>query len=366
MDIHENWMKKALALARKGEGLTRPNPPVGALVVSRGRLVGKGYHLRAGAEHAEVLALKAAGKQARGGTLYVTLEPCCTFGRTPPCTESIIRCGIKKIVVSSRDPNPLHSGKGLTILRKQGIEVTEGILSIEGRQLIAPFTKWTLTGRPYLTLKLGMSLDGKIADFQGSSRWITGPASRKMVQDLRQRVDAVVVGAGTVCKDNPSLLPRPSGGRKPFRVILDAHGHVPVTARVLADRARQNTIMVTTQACSKQRCREWIAQGATVWTVRSTKYGVSLPSLCTKLGRQGLLHVLCEGGSMVASEFIRAQLVDEYLFFVAPLIIGGEKAVSAVGGRGWRLKAAPALMFSECRSLGNDIMIKARPLNPEP
>lgn len=363
MSLDEDWMGKALALARKGEGLTRPNPPVGAVVVRRGVLVGQGYHHRAGWAHAEVLALRAAGERAKGATLYVTLEPCCTAGRTPPCTECIARYGIKRVVVSTRDPNPSHRGKGLMLLEKQGIEVVEGVCSDAGRRLIIPFARWVLTGRPYVTLKLGMSLDGKIADCRGISRWITGAVSRGVVQDMRRRADAIIVGAGTVCADNPCLLPKPAGRRKPFRVVLDARGRVQPSARVLSDKARRRTIMVTTQACPVRRRDAWLARGASVWTLRGTGRGVSLHALLDKLGKEGLLHALCEGGSEVAWALIRAELVDEYVFFVAPRIIGGRTAKSAVGGRGWKLEASPGLIFTECRSLGRDIMIRAMPAN---
>ncbi|MFC1461104.1 bifunctional diaminohydroxyphosphoribosylaminopyrimidine deaminase/5-amino-6-(5-phosphoribosylamino)uracil reductase RibD [Verrucomicrobiota bacterium] len=362
MSVDEQWMGKALALARKGEGLTRPNPPVGALVVRRGVLVGQGCHLRAGKAHAEVLALKQAGERARGATLYVTLEPCSTVGRTPPCSVCITQHGIKRVVVAVRDPNPPHRGKGFSRLRKQGIEVVEGICADEAHRLIMPFAKWVLTGRPYVTLKLGMSLDGKIADYRGVSRWVTGAASRSVVQDMRRRADAVIVGAGTVCVDNPSLLPKPAEARKPFRVILDARGRVRPCSRVLSDNARSRTIMVTTSACPDRRRNAWLARGASVWKLRGTRRGVSLPALLDKLGKEGLLHVLCEGGSDVASRFIRAELVDEYVFFVAPRIIGGRTALSAVGGAGWKLDASPELAFVDCRSLGRDMMVRAQPL----
>ncbi len=362
MGIHEDWMIKAMSLAREGEGMTRPNPPVGALVVNNGKLVGKGYHQRAGGPHAEVIALKDAGGAADGGTLYVTLEPCSTFGKTPPCTQVIIRHGIQRVVVATRDPNPMHRGRGLSILRKSGVNVIEGVCSDQAQRLIRPFSKWVITGCPYLTLKLGMSLDGKIADLHGCSRWITGSDSRRMVQSLRRAADAILVGADTVCMDDPSLLPKPSGRRKPFRIVVDARGRVPVSAQVLTDHARHQTIMVTTKLCSIRRRRSWLAQGAQVWIVRGTSKGVSLTDLSRKLGKHDILHVLCEGGSQVASELIRAKLVDEYRFFIAPRIMGGKKAVSAVGGSGWRLESSPMLVFTECCYLGNDIMIRAEPI----
>ena len=204
---HEFWMQRALRLARRGEGLTRPNPPVGAVAVKSGKIVGEGYHRRAGGPHAEVVALSKAGTKARGCTLYVTLEPCCTWGRTPPCTDLILSSGVRRVVVSVRDPNPRHSGRGLTLLRRKGIRVIEGVCAEEGMKLIAPFAKWIRRGLPYVTLKLGMSVDGKIADRKGRSRWITGPEARNKVHELRRRVDGILVGGGTVRNDDPSPAP---------------------------------------------------------------------------------------------------------------------------------------------------------------
>jgi diaminohydroxyphosphoribosylaminopyrimidine deaminase/5-amino-6-(5-phosphoribosylamino)uracil reductase len=357
---HENWMAQALALARRGVGLTRPNPPVGAVVVRGGRLVGRGWHHAAGKPHAEALALAQAGGRARGATLYVTLEPCCTFGRTPPCTAAILRSGIRRVAIGARDPNPLHCGRGLRLLRRRGLEVLEGVGAEAARALIEPFAKWILRKRPYVTLKLGMSLDGKIADLRRQSRWITGPAARREVQALRRSADAILVGAGTVLADDPSLLPRPAKGRKPFRVILDARGRVPVGARVLNDTARSRTIMATTWRCPARRIREWRRRGAQVW-VLAGKNQVSLPDLLRRLGKAGLLHVLCEGGGELAAALIRARLVDAYEFYCAPLLLGGNRAVGAVGGPGWPLKRAPKLRFTGCRRIGKDIVITAKP-----
>lgn len=361
MSHDEKWMERALWLAEKGEGLTRPNPPVGAVVVRKGSAVGEGFHRRAGYPHAEQLAIGMAGGRAAGATLYVTLEPCCTAGKTPPCTDRVVESGISRVVVSARDPNPAHRGKGLRILKKRGIDVAEGVCAEKGLRLITPFAKWIATGRPYVTLKLAMSLDGKIADYRGHSRWITGTAARAMVQDMRRRADAVIVGSGTVLSDDPSLLPRPARGRRPFRVIIDAVGSVKTDARVLSDDAKCRTIMATTPACAAGRKAEWAGAGASVWTLRGSRRGVSLNDLLDRIGRKGLLNVLCEGGSEIASEFIRAGLVDEYVFFLAPRIVGGAGAKGAVGGRGWRLESSPGLMFTDCSGVGKDIMIRAAP-----
>ncbi len=358
---HESWMDQALALARRGEGLTRPNPPVGALVVGRGKVVGAGWHHAAGRPHAEALALAAAGPKARGATLYVTLEPCCTFGRTPPCTDAILRSGIRRVVVGARDPNPRHAGRGIRLLRRKGIAVIEGVRAGEARELIAPFARWITTGRPLLTLKLGMSADGKIADIRRRSRWITGPAARREVQALRLSSDAILVGAGTVLADNPSLLPKPARGRKPLRVILDARGRVPANVRVLNDSSRPRTIMATTRFCPSRRVREWQARGAQVWVLPGTG-AVSLPALMRRLGKAGILQVLCEGGGEIAAALVRARLVDVFRFYIAPRILGGKPAVGAVGGVGWRLSGAPKLRFTGCRLIGKDIVIAARPV----
>ncbi len=357
---HEYWMAQALALARRGAGLTRPNPPVGAIVVRREVAVGRGWHHAAGRPHAEALALKDAGPKARDATLYVTLEPCCTFGRTPPCTDAILRSGIRQVVVGARDPNPRHAGRGMRLLRRQGIALIEGVRAEEARELIEPFAVWIATGRPFVTLKLGMSADGKIADIRRRARWITGPTARREVQGLRRSADAILVGAGTVLADNPSLLPKPARSRKPFRVILDAQGRIPPNVSVLSDTQRNRTIMATTRKCPSRRINEWQACGAQVWILPGTD-AVSLAALMRRLGKAGILHVLCEGGGEIAAALIRARLVDVFRFYIAPRILGGKPAVGAVGGVGWRLSGAPKLRFTGCRMIAKDVVITARP-----
>ncbi len=359
---HDHWMAYALALARRGEGLTRPNPPVGAVIVRDRRMISHGWHHRAGTLHAEALAIRQAGARARNATLYVTLEPCCTQGRTPPCTQAIIKAGIRRVILAVRDPNPRHNGRGIATLRKAGLEVIEGVGTPEARQLIAPFTHWIRMHRPYLTLKLAVSLDGKIADERGRSRWITGAAARRQVQAWRRCADAILVGTGTVLADDPSLLPKPSGGRRPWRVVVDDQGTIAPSAKIFTDGNQAQTIMATTSRCPARRQAAWRFTGATVWVLPAARGRVALGALLKKLGGLGVLHILCEGGGELAATLIRAGLVNEYRFFIAPRIIGGRKAPGAVGGLGWPLPAAPKLIFTECRQMGQDILITAMPM----
>lgn len=358
---HEFWMKRALRLARRGEGLTRPNPPVGAVAVKDGTVVGEGYHRKAGGPHAEVVALSKAGRRAKGCTLYVTLEPCCTWGRTPPCTDLILSSGVSRVVACVRDPNPRHSGRGLTLLRRKGLAVLEGVCADEGMMLIAPFSKWVRKRLPYVTLKLGISVDGKIADAQGRSRWITGPQARARVQELRRRVDAVLVGGRTVRIDNPTLLPRPSRGRKPWRIVLARHGLIPRASKLLSDGAVSQTLIAVSNQCPAKALARLAESGALVVALPEQNGHVALKPLLRSLARRGILHVLCEGGSEIAATMIRAHEVDEYLFFVSPCVLGGTESKSAVGGAGWRLGRNPRLEFVSCEKVGRDLMIRAVP-----
>jgi diaminohydroxyphosphoribosylaminopyrimidine deaminase/5-amino-6-(5-phosphoribosylamino)uracil reductase len=268
------------------------------------------------------------------------------------------------VVISVPDPNPRHYRRGIFSLKKSGIKVVEGICLDEGQKLIAPFKKWILSGRPYLTLKMALSYDGKTADYRGRSRWITGSKARSFVHDIRRRVDAVLVGAGTILADNPYLLPKPANGHKPYRIILDAKGRVSADAKVLRAAGACQTIMATTSRCPAQRRNEWLRRGARVWIIpsRRKRGQISIPALMKKIGKAGLLHVLCEGGSETAASLIRAGVVDEYLFILAPIVIGGNNAVPAVGGTGWNLAEAPKLRFIEQKIIGNDILIRAKPI----
>lgn len=362
MDARDTqWMEEALRLARLGEGLTRPNPPVGAVVVRGSRRVGSGWHRRAGGPHAEIHALRQAGRQAQGATLYVTLEPCSTWGRTPPCTEAIIAAGIVRVVAAMADPNPRHAGRGFRVLRRAGIEVERGPCAAAARDLLAPFTSSMLRQRPFVTLKLAESLDGRIADSQGRSKWISGSTSRGIVQALRRRADAVLVGSGTVLKDDPTLLPRPDRGRRPYRVIVDASGRVPVSSKVLTDEASSRTILATTKRCPVECRAAYGAGGARVLVLPASGRGVSLPALMKSLQKLGVLHLLCEGGGELAASLVNGHLVDELVMFVAPILIGGAGRTT-LAGPGWPLARAPRFTPVETRRVGQDILIRATPV----
>lgn len=359
--VDEQRMAEALSLARRGEGRTRPNPPVGAVLVRGGRVVGLGYHAKAGGPHAEIVALDQAGAASRGATLYVTLEPCCTHGRTGPCTEAIAAAGVRRVVVSVRDPNPKHNGRGLRRLTRAGIRVDEGVCAGEGRRLIAPFSKWITTGRPYVTLKLGSTIDGRIAGADGRSKWITGEESRQWVKGFRQTVDAILVGRQTACLDNPGLLPGGVAAPTLYRVVADTSGRLPATSQVLTDAYARHTILATTAACPAARRVRCAAGGAAVWVLPQAGGHVSLSALMSRLGRMGLLHVLCEGGGELAAGLIRSNQVDQYLFFLAPRLLGGGGSVPSVGGWGWTLSGAPRLRYTEVRRMGEDILVRAEP-----
>ncbi len=355
----EQWMRRALELARRGEGLTRPNPPVGAVLVKRGQKIGEGFHRIAGGPHAEVVALIDAGKAARGATLYVTLEPCSTWGRTPPCTDALLAAGLARVVVGATDPNPKHAGRGLELLRRKGLKVSAGICRAEAEELIAPFAKHQRTGRPFVTLKLGQTLDGRIADARGSSRWITSPAARERVQALRRRADVILVGGGTIRADDPSLMPRPSEERCPLRVVVTASGKLPPRSQVLRDAFAGCTLIATTPAGARRLKK--IKTKASLWLPPARGSKVDLEKLLMTLGGRGCLHVLCEGGGALAAGLLRAGLVDELLLFIAPKILGGD-ARPAIGD-GWLLAQAPQFEIRDTARIGSDVLIRATVTN---
>ncbi len=357
---HERFMRQALELARRGEGYTRPNPLVGAVVVKDGEVIAEGHHAHYGGPHAEVVALERAGEAARGADLYVNLEPCVHWGKTPPCADRIIAAGVKRVIIASRDPNPLVNGKGVERLRAAGIEVIEGVLEDEARELNEIFFHWITTKRPFVSLKLAMSLDGKIATKTGDSRWITGPEARRKVHELRRRHAAVLVGVNTVLADDPELTVREVEGPQPLRVILDSRGRTPITARVL-DRAARTLIAATGSMPRKaeERLRE---AGAEVARFPAAGGKVDLGALLQWLGERGIDSVLVEGGGEVAWSFVSRGLVRKFYLFYGPVVIGGRDAVPGVGGDGFPdLDGAARLEIRRVERLGADLLVVGYP-----
>jgi len=362
-DCDRRYMRRALALALRAQGETVPNPMVGAVLVREGRVLGEGWHRRAGQPHAEVEALNDAagrGNDVKGATLYVTLEPCCTHGRTPPCTEAVIRAGIVRVVVAATDPNPAHAGRGFAVLRDAGIEVTHGILAERASAMNFGFNHWIVAGRPTVTLKAGMSLDGRIATCSGESRWITGERSRGEVMRLRAAHDAILVGIGTVLADDPSLTVRIGGGeRAPVRVVLDSTARTPVGSKLVSDAFTARTIVVTTERAPVSRV-ESLAARVRVWKAPAREGRVDVGWVLRELGRMPVTSVLVEGGGEVHASFLEGGWVDRVRFFYGPLVIGGAGAPMAVGGAGFQtLEAAPRLAGIRYRRWGEDLMVSA-------
>ena len=359
--VEEKYMRLALRLALRGAGRTSPNPMVGAVLVRGGRVVATGYHRQAGRDHAEIVALKRAGQKARGATLYLNLEPCDHYGKTPPCTQSLIRAGIRKVVAGMVDPNPLVSGKGIRRLRRAGVRVDVGLLEKECRRLNEAFVKYVTRGVPFVHLKLALSLDGRIATATGDSRWITGPASRKVVHRLRNRVDAVVVGIGTVLADNPRLTCRVPGGRDPWRIVLDSRLRIPLTAHLLRERSPQKTIVVTGPDALPRKVRAIQKRGAVVWSFRLRRNRISFDSVLKRLAQMGLMAVMIEGGAKTATAALQEGVVDKIIFFYAPKLIGGDGKPAIEGleikeiGRSHRIKEI------EVRKFGDDFLVTGYP-----
>jgi diaminohydroxyphosphoribosylaminopyrimidine deaminase/5-amino-6-(5-phosphoribosylamino)uracil reductase len=344
-------------------GRTSPNPLVGAVVVKGKTIVGRGYHHRAGEPHAEVLALRQAGRKARGATLYLNLEPCGHFGRTPPCTHAILASSIRRVVAGMKDPNPLVSGRGIRQLRRGGVTVDVGILREECRELNGPFSKFITTGKPFVTLKAAISLDGKVATRSGDSHWVSSQASRNYVHRLRQAMDAVMVGIGTVLKDDPLLTVRLPGGNKPhqpLRVVVDSRLRIPVHSQLVRTARLYPTLIATTRAASLAKRGQLAKAQVEVLIVERISQGrVSLKALMKELGRRGVVSLLLEGGSTLTASALREKVVDRLLFFLAPKIIGGERAPGVVGGKGiLRLKDAKPVKALKVRRMGPDFVIE--------
>lgn len=360
----EKYMRLALKLAIKAKGRTSPNPLVGAVIVKDNRIIGQGYHKKAGEPHAEINALNMAGRRAKGATLYLNLEPCVHFGRTPPCTKKLISSGIKKVVAAMIDPNPLNCGKGVKELRRAGVKVKVGVLEEEAKKINESYITYITTKKPFVILKTAMSLDGKIATKTGDSKWITNEKSRKYVHKLRREVDAVLVGVETVLKDNPRLTARVTGyglrvkDKKTIRVVVDSRVRIPLGAKVLNQEAP--TIVATTKFASKRKIEVLKKKGAKVLIIKKDKNKkVDLKALLKRLGELEITSLLVEGGGRINASFLENDLVDKVLFFVAPKIIGGEEALTPVEGEGIeRIKDAIKLKNISIKRFGEDVLVE--------
>jgi diaminohydroxyphosphoribosylaminopyrimidine deaminase / 5-amino-6-(5-phosphoribosylamino)uracil reductase len=326
------WMKRALGLAALGIGETNPNPVVGCVVVKDGRVVGEGYHQRAGGPHAEVVALKRAGTAARGATMYVTLEPCAHVGRTPPCAPLVAASGVRRVVVATRDSNPRVDGRGLGRLRDAGVRVTEGVLAEEGRRLNARFFASCRLGRPFVLLKAAITLDGRIATATGDSKWITSPEQRRAARRMRRLYDAVLVGIGTVLEDDPLLLPSPRTRRPFVRVVLDTHLRIPLRSRLVRTAGPRAPLWVLTRVKAGRRRRRLEAAGVTVIALPRGSGLLTPRAVLRELFARRVSSVIVEGGGEVLGSFLAARLVDEVALFRAPLLLGGRDSRPAFGG----------------------------------
>lgn len=360
----ERYMRRALELAQRGWGTTRPNPMVGAVLVREGQVVGEGYHRVAGGPHAEVEALAVAGERARGAQLFVTLEPCCHWGRTPPCVDALIRNGIRQVFIALEDPDPRVSGMGIRALEDAGIEVRVGLLETEARRLNEVFVKYATTRIPFTVMKSAATLDGKIASGTGDSRWVTSEASRKHVHHLRRGYDAILVGINTVLADDPELTVRWGlAGSNPLRVVLDSRARIPENARMLqGDQAP--VILATTRQAPEEKLRRLESQGIRVKVLGERR--VDLTALMPVLGDDGITGVFVEGGGTVNAALLKERLVDKVLYFLAPKLLGGWDSPTALEGpRVATMAEAIPLEDVDVRRFGEDILVEGYPVYRE-
>jgi diaminohydroxyphosphoribosylaminopyrimidine deaminase/5-amino-6-(5-phosphoribosylamino)uracil reductase len=378
----QTYLKRALALAKRGEGKTSPNPMVGSVIIRplkpreqmrsghRAEIVGEGYHHGPGQPHAEIVALAKAGRLARGGTLYTNLEPCChTDKRTPPCVDALIASGITRVVIAMKDPNPKVNGRGIARLEEAGIAVTTGIMEAEARQFNERFVKYMITKRPFVILKAAMTLDGKIATRQGESRWISGPEARTEVHQLRSRVDAVLVGIGTVLADNPLLTARNEGGGKnPLRVVIDPGLKIPLTARLVRSIQEAPTLILTQPRKTGKKIEQLQQGGVWVERLRAKKGHFDWKEILQMLGRMGVTSLLIEGGAEVNGQVLREGVVDKVLFYIAPRLLCGNDAKAVAAGRAMASLADAVRLYDlQVAHVGDDLRIEGylkRPVVP--
>ncbi len=360
-DIH--YMKMAVSLAGKGAGHVSPNPMVGAVIVKDGRVISRGWHKVFGGLHAETDALASCAESPAGATMYVTLEPCCHYGKQPPCTSAIIKAGISRVVVGMTDPNPLVGGKGISILREHGIEVCTGLLEKEIRYQNRIFLKYITQRRPWTVLKWAMTLDGRIAAASGDSRWVSCEESRYYVHTLRGRYMGIMAGIGTVLADNPMLNCRTDGMRQPVRIIVDSHASLPEDSAIARTAGEYRTVLAHTTDAMRERLEPLHGCGIETVECAATENGmVNLDDLMSRLGAMGIDSVLVEGGAELDWSLVSAGLADEHYIFVAPKIIGGKAAKGPVGGNGFgKMSDALGLDIESVTTSGEDILIHCFP-----
>lgn len=353
------YMKEAIEEAKKGEGFVNPNPMVGAVIVKDGRMIGKGYHKKYGELHAERNAIANLTESAENATIYVTLEPCCHYGKTPPCTEAIIENKISRVVIGSKDPNPLVAGKGAQILRQHGISVTENVLKNECDSLNQVFFYYIQNKLPYVIMKYAMTADGKTACYTGESKWISGEASRAFVQKLRHQYTGIMVGVDTVIKDNPMLTCRMEGGKNPVRIICDSSLRTPKNSNIVKTAKDIRTILATT-CTDKKRQQEYLAYGCEIVAVKEKNQHVDLKELMIHLGEMQIDSILLEGGGTLNWSALKEGIVNKVLLFLAPKIFGGAAAKSPVAGTG---TAHPSDAFFleniKYQTIGEDLLMEA-------
>lgn len=354
MRSHKKYIELALKLAEKGKGKTSPNPIVGCLIVKRNAIVGRGYHKKAGEEHAEIFALKDAGKKAQNATMYVTLEPCSHWGKTPPCTESIVEAGIREVIIGMKDPNPAVNG--FQELKFRGIKTKIGILEKECKKLNEAYIKYIKIKRPFVIVKAAMSLDGKIATTTGHSKYITGREARRLVHQLRTEIDAIMVGINTILKDNPQLTPRLVKGRSPIKVVVDSNLKIPFNANVVKKEPNK-LIIATTKKANKAKIKQLQQKGVNVLIIKAKKGMVDLQELMRELGKLEITSIMIEGGAELNAEAIRSKIVDKILFFIAPGLIGN--GLGAIGDLGIRkVDRSVKLKHLISKKVGKDILIE--------
>ena len=356
--MERKYMERAIELAKRARGFTSPNPMVGAVIVKDGKVIGEGYHERCGELHAERNALASLTESAEGATIYVTLEPCCHYGKTPPCTEAIIEHKLAKVVIGSRDPNPLVSGKGAAILRKAGIEVVEDFMREECDAINPIFFHYITTKRPYVAMKYAMTMDGKIATRTGASKWITGEAARNHVQTLRHAYKGIKVGIGTVLADNPMLNCRMQGGIDPVRIVCDTHLRIPMDCQIVQTADTIETILATSTN-EKEKIDQLIKKGVQILQIPEKDGCIDLNLLMQTLGEKGIDSILLEGGGRLNDSFLREKLIQKAYVYLAPKIFGGEDAKTPVEGIGISLPEQSAnFKLQQIQQIEEDILLE--------